>query len=378
MILKRYVIPPLLLLAVFPLAACGNADGQPADLPPKTVAWMQLESGNGQVNRRLSGIVAPGDEAELSFEVPGKVETVNMELGETFQKDDLLATLDDRIFALTVQQREGELSEARAQFEEARNDFRRKRNLIEAGAVSRSDFDLSKAAFEAARNQVAVAEARLELAKEDLADTRLTAPYDGSVSRRHIEPSQRVSPGQPAFEIQGDQRLEVAVSVPETLVGQLQVGARKTVEFPARPDLEVPAEIAEIGTRAESANAFPVTLRLSEPVPGLRPGMTAEVDFTMDGDNGNANPTENPESWFPIPVTAFEAAEGENHSVFRYDPETETIASQPVTIAHLSGPYGYVSQGLSAGDIIVKTGLPFLRDGQRVTLLNRDVRTFNP
>ena len=377
MILERYLIPPILLLAAFSLAACGNADGKPTELPPKTVAWIQIKSGDGQVNRRLSGIVAPADEAELSFEVPGKVETVNVELGETFQKEDVLATLDDRAYVLTVRQREGELSGARAQFEEARNDFRRKRNLIEAGAVSRSDFDLSKAAFEAARNQVVVAEARLDLAKEDLEDTRLAAPYDGSVSRRHIEPSQRVSPGQPAFEIQGDQKLEVAVSVPETLVGQLRVGDRKTVEFPANPDLKVPAEITEIGTRAESANAFPVTLALSEPVSGLRPGMTAEVDFALNGNNGDGSAKEGPESWFPIPVTAFEAAEGENHYVFRYDPETETIASQTVTIAHLSGPYGYVSRGLSAGDVIVKAGLPFLQDGQRVTLLNRDARTFN-
>jgi RND family efflux transporter MFP subunit len=321
--------------------------------------------------------VAPADEAELSFEVPGKVETVNVELGETFQKADVLATLDDRVYALTVQQREGELSEARAQFEEARNDFRRKRNLIEAGAVSRSEFDLSKAAFEAARNQVAVAEARLDLAKEDLADTRLVAPYDGSVSSRYIEPSQRVSPGQPALEIQGDQKLEVAVSVPETLVGQLQVGGRKTVEFPANPDLKVSAKITEIGARAESANAFPVVLTLVETAPSLRPGMTAEVDFALNDNNVDGSVKEGPESWFPIPVTAFEAGDGENHYVFRYDPETETIASQNVTIAHLSGPYGYVSRGLSAGDIIVKAGLPFLRDGQRVTLLNRDARTFN-
>ncbi|MFP4031686.1 MAG: efflux RND transporter periplasmic adaptor subunit [Desulfococcaceae bacterium] len=377
MILERYLIPPILLLAAFSLAACENADGETTELPPKTVAWIQLESGNGQVNRRLSGIVAPADKAELSFEVAGKVETVNVELGETFQKDDVLATLDDRTYALTVRQREGALSEARARFEEARNDFRRKRNLVEAGAVSQADFDLSKAAYEAARNQVTVAEARLDLAKEDLADARLTAPYDGSVSSRQIEPSQRVSPGQPALEIQGDQKLEVAVSVPETLVGRLQVGGRKTVEFPARPDLEVSAEIVEIGARAENANAFPVTLALSEPLSGLRPGMTAEVDFAMDGENGNGAPAERAESWFPIPVTAFEAAEGEDHYVFRYDPETETIAAQPVTIAHLSGPHGYVSRGLSAGDIIVKAGLPFLRDGQRVTLLNRDVQTFN-
>lgn len=377
MILERYLTPPLLLLAAFGLAACGSANGKPTELPPKTVAWIQLESGNGHVNRRLSGVVAPADEAELSFEVDGKVETVNVELGGTFQKEDVLAALDDRVYALTVRQREGELSEARAQLEEARNDFRRKRNLIEAGAVSRSDFDLSKAAFQANRNRVAVAEARLDLAREDLADTRLTAPYDGSVSSRYIEPSQRVSPGQPAFEIQGNQKLEVAVSVPETLVGRLRVGSRKAVEFPANPDLKVAAEITEIGARAESANAFPVVLTLVEPAPSLRPGMTAEVDFSLNGNNGDGSAKEAPESWFPIPVTAFEAGEGENHYIFRYDPETETIVSQTVTIAHLSGPHGYVSRGLSAGDILVKAGLPFLRDGQRVALLNRDVRTFN-
>lgn len=372
---KTILVP--VLAALITLAACGTEERTAEAPEPKTVAWIKLDGMEDRIDRNLSGVVRPAETAQVSFEIPGKVETVNVSLGERFAKDDVLAALDDTVYKLAVNQRTAELSEARARMDEARRDYNRKRKLIKANAISRADYDLAKTSFEAAKNQVAAAEARLELAREDLADARIVAPYDGSVSKRYIEPSQRVSPGQVAFEIQGDQRLEIAVSVPETMIGELEIGAVEVVKFPVHPDKEALVEITEIGTRAESANAFPVTLTLKTPQPGLRPGMTAEVNFAPTPLNGDGKAASDDAGLIPIPVTAFEAGPEQKHYVFKYEPESRTIAAKTVTIANISGRYGYVSDGLEKGDIIVKAGLPFLRDGQKVTLLDADVRTYN-
>ncbi len=374
---QKPVLFLLIILLSLGFTACGTEVQKAEERRPKTVSWIRLDRENGRINRSLSGVLRSAERAEMSFEVPGKVEAVHVELGEHFSRGDLLAELDDQVYELTVKQRAGELAEAEARLNEARNDFNRKSKLIKIDAVSRSEYDLAKAAYEAARTRVDVAEARLGLAEEDLADTGLVAPYDGTVSKRYIEPSQRVAAGQIAFEIQGNSNLEIAVSVPESVIPALTPGSVRTVRFPVNPDMEVEAGITEIGTRAESANAFPVILTLAEQYPELRAGMTAEVDFALPGSDLNGQGNTPADSLLRIPVTAFAASSGQGHYVYVYHPGDDTISRQPVTIASLSGQYGYVSEGLQPGDIIVKAGLPFLRDGQKVTLLNGDVRTYN-
>lgn len=360
----------------------------------KPVSTMIIGETKTYESRVVSGVVQPSDTTQLSFEVTGKVQEVYFELGEGFEKGQPLAKLDQINYELAVKEREGQLSEAKARLLESRRDFERKSDLVKDGAVSKSQFDISKSQFETAKYQVDIAKARLGMAKEDLDDTTLKAPYKGTVAARMIEPSQRVSPNMAAFTVQGDNGLEVSVLVPESLLSSISIGKVASIEIPA-VNMDFNAVIKEIGTAAEDASSFPVTLKInSEDTQKLKPGMSAEVTLEFDRVQEFAE-------GFKLPVNALLAESENRHFVFKLTkPETisqnnangqEAIAPEqtqnpdefiltkaPVEIIQLFDQHAVVGGDLKEGEIIVDAGLPFLSDGLKVTPISKGVNRYNP
>jgi RND family efflux transporter MFP subunit len=389
MIMKRTL---MIALCTLILGAC--SEEKTVQKLVKPVSTMIIGETKTYESRVFSGVVQPSDTTQLSFEVTGKVQEVYFELGEGFEKGQPLAKLDQINYELAVKEREGQLSEAKARLLESRRDFERKSDLVKDGAVSKSQFDISKSQFETAKDQVDIAKARLGMAKEDLDDTTLKAPYKGTVAARMIEPSQRVSPNMAAFTVQGDNGLEVSVLVPESLLSSISIGKVASIEIPA-VNMDFNAVIKEIGTAAEDASSFPVTLKInSEDTQKLKPGMSAEVTLEFDRVQEFAE-------GFKLPVNALLAESENRHFVFKLTkPETisqnnangqEAIAPEqtqnpdefiltkaPVEIIQLFDQHAVVGGDLKEGEIIVDAGLPFLSDGLKVTPISKGVNRYNP
>ena len=131
--------------------------------------------------------------------------------------------------------------------------------------------------------------------------------------------------------------------------------------------------ITEVGARAESANAFPVSLVLKDIPSQLRAGMTAEVDVTFQGAGRNGYQ----EQSIQIPVSAIMAGLGQQGFVFVFDPEQRVVNKREVITEDILDNLIYISDGLVPGDIIATAGVTFLRDGQAVTLLEQKTQIFN-
>lgn len=363
------------LAALMALTACADEQAQERQ-PPRPVAWTEVQALETAATRTLSGVLQSAQRAPLSFEVPGRISAIAVEIGDSFKAGDVLARLDPRNYRLALEERRSQLEEAQANLEEAERQFERQEELFERGWVSRSVYDTALARLETAASRVETAQTRLAIAKEDLADTDLRAPYAGSVAARLAEPSQQVTAGQTVFEIRGAAGgLEVSLSAPETLVDRLRRDAAHQVDVPARPDLDLRARIAEIGSEATTRNAFPVTLMLSNAPEDLRTGMTAEVTFQLDELPGAD--VDFTADAVAIPVTAFLSGEGDRNYAFLYDRDTETLRRTEIEIVDLTGDRAIVRSGLAAGDIIATKGLSFLMDGQEVTLLGLGVARYN-
>ena len=158
---------------------------------------------------RLPGRVRAARRAELSFDVPGFVDSFSLEEGRRVKAGEVVARLDDRIYR-------SRLDAARAEFERAQNDLARYQRLWESEqAVARAEVDDRRARLEAARTSLAAAE-------RDLADTAIKAPFEGVITRRRIEPFTNVQAKQPIAELQDLRALEVVVNVPERLVRRMR------------------------------------------------------------------------------------------------------------------------------------------------------------
>jgi len=353
-----------LLWIVTLLAACGE---EPKKTPPaiRAVKTITVQPQAAVQVRRISGLVQPVNVSQLSFEVGGSVATVQVKVGDKVKKGQVLATLDTRQYRLNQQSAEAELRQAKAQLVEKASTFKARKLLYERRVVAKTAFERAKAEYEAAVEGVRKIESKVALAKRDLTNTELRAPFDGFIAKRDVEPAQVVASGKVVLELQGKGDFEVAVNVPDTMINSLKRGQKTSVAFPTLPNLKVEGRIDEIASRGGEANTFPVTVRLLNPSPDLRAGMSAEVRFNL-GVPGL-------KTAFAVPVSALVPTQTKTRAahVYVFDRTTSTLKKTKVSVAAVRGNDVLIGKGLKAGEIVVTAGVAFLHDGLKVKLLAR-------
>jgi len=314
--------------------------------------------------RKFSGIVNATDSSNLSFEVNGIVDTVLVDIGSRVKKGQPLAVLDKEPYKLDMDAVRAELTAAKAQVVSTKEAYDRQKRVYSQGAGAKSRLERAKYNYEAARSQVKYQTAKLNLSKRNLDKTTLTAPYDGYIAWRSVQPHEEIKVGQTVLTIDAKGALEVGLAVPETTIHHLRVGTSATVRFPSLPDHSVKGSISDIGTAAVKSNAFPVKVRLTGPTEKISPGMTAEVSLVLEKER------QEQEAGFRIPIQAILPAReiGQGY-IFVYNPATSTVQKRLVETIRGEQNMAIVYKGLSAGDIIAVAGVGFLADGMKVKLM---------
>ncbi len=207
----------------------------------------------GSTTVRASGKVVPARHAVLSFVTAGRVQQVAVEVGDRVEAGAVLVILDDAAAAAAVSQAQAALYRAQAQAQAAA--------------------------------EVAEAEAALARAQADLANTRLRAPFAGTVTSIHVTVGEVVQPGQPILTLADLDHLQVETTdLSERDVARVTVGQAATV-FVEALNTEIPARVIRIAPEATVIGGdvvYPVLLELETPPPGLRWGMSADVTIPTD------------------------------------------------------------------------------------------------
>lgn len=334
----------------------------------RAVKTMVVNHASKANERQLSGVVKSELESELSFRVSGKVESVQVAQGAKVAKGQVLATLDSSDYIIRLKSAQAELESAKAEMVNTREDFKRLSKLAEKKYSSDSDVDRAEAAYQAALSKVDIAKSKVENARNDLQRTNLTAPFEGKIGKRSVEPHEEVRAGQVLFELQSKGRYEVEVLVPETLIDQIAFGDKVTAEFPSIKNLTIPGEISEIGSKAESGNAFPIKIKLDQIHPSLRAGLTSEVNFYYGKNNDSAIyliPTSS------VDLRLYDSKRGKltgQVPVYLFNPNTKQVYIKRVHVRDVRGNLLEVEEGLNEGDILVIAGVSFLSEGQKVKL----------
>lgn len=353
----------LLVVSFLALSAC-EEEVVPAQETIRSVKTITISAATQTNSRQIAGVVKSATTGDLSFRVGGQVVKVNTQAGEKVKRGDILAVIDQKEYRLAVQSAQAKLTSARADLTEKSDNLRRQRNLRAKDFVAAAAVDQAVASFGAARSQVQVAEAALENAQNDLSNTELKAPFDGSVAARSVEPFTEVSAGEVLFELQGESALQVEVLMPETLIRDVSYGDGVSVRFPTLENTAVDAVVNKIGTKAETGNAFPVTVDLAQTPADIRPGMTAQVTFNY-GEAGDQAVYVIPVSALDvrIPAASEEAIPGEAPVFILKDGKA---VQRKIQIRDIRGNEFEAVGGLSEGDELIVAGVPFLRPGQEV------------
>jgi RND family efflux transporter MFP subunit len=269
-----------------------------------------------------TGTLAAEDQVTLSAKVAGRVEAIDVDLGSRVRRGQAVARLDQTDFRLRVEQAEAALQQARARLglapsgkdelvepektsivrqaravlDEAKLTRDRGVKLLEQQLIARAQLDTAEAnlqvaegryqdALEEVRNRQAVLAQRrseLELARQQLADTVVTAPVDGAVSQRQASPGEYLATGAPMATLVRIHPLRLRVSVPEREAAGVRVGQLVRLTIDGDPTVYA-GRVVRLAPLVQELNR---TLTVEAEVPNergvLRAGAFARAEIVTD------------------------------------------------------------------------------------------------
>ncbi|MEG3192414.1 efflux RND transporter periplasmic adaptor subunit [Lysobacter sp. D1-1-M9] len=356
----------VLVLIALSLAACAGDDAAGSAARPVLVVQPTTDRTSGS---SFAGDVRAREESPLSFRVGGNLVERRVDVGDRVAAGDLLAVLEAGDFQAQARASRAQLEAAEAELARARADQARFAQLAEEQLVSRSRIDAQDAAAAAAQGRVDAARANLRVARNQTGYTQLRAPADGVIAARSAEAGQVVAAGQTVFTLAADGAREVAFAVPEGAIGRIASGQAVQVELWAQDGRRWPGQVREVAPAADPASrTYAARATVDAPAGALQLGQSARV--LLEGDVGAA---------LGVPLAALQRQiDGQGATVFVVDQETSTLRLQAVEV----GPYREdrvpVTGGLSADAWVVAAGGHLLREGQKVSAVDRDNRPLKP
>lgn len=222
-------------------------------------------------NTRCQGSLVADETTTLSAKVAGRVENVFVDVGDLVDPEKILVQLDPTDFKLLAEQADAQLQQARAavglkpgdpvenlnpekappvqeakaMLDEATQALARMTSLASEDAITQSDLELAesaervaKARYQSSLNSVrekialiSVQSAQRDLAHEQLRETKVSSPFEGTVQSRSVSPGTFVQAGQALLSVVRTKQLRFRTSVPERYAHLLKIGQRIAIHF---------------------------------------------------------------------------------------------------------------------------------------------------
>lgn len=232
---------------------------------------------------RLDGEVEAINKATVSAQTSGTVEKILVDVDDYVEKGKLIVQLKDVSQQAQLKKAIAGEKEANSHLSNAQNEFDRIKDIFEKKVVSKSKMDEATHALSAAKARLEAAKASLEEAREQLSYTRVTAPYSGIVTQRHVEVGENVQPGTPLMTGVSLEHLRVNVDVPQSLINSIRQ-YNKAYVYLKSPLSDTVNQIAVekitvFPVADQATNTFKVRLDLPEGIEGMFPGMYVKASL---------------------------------------------------------------------------------------------------
>ncbi len=282
----------LVLMAVPASMACGS--GEAADAPVAQTS--PVERQDLRLVAEATGLVEPIRTVEVKSKASGEILRLHVDVGDRVEPGFLLAEVDPRDVRNAFEQARADLEVAQARVQIAESQLRRSSELLAAGVVTEQEHEGTNLESANARAALQRAQTNLELAELRLTDVTIRAPMAGVILAKNVEEgvviqsaSGNVSGGTTLFTMANLDDMQVRTLVDETDMGQLRAGMAATVRVEAFQDRIFQGEVEKIEPQAtvqQNVTMFPVIVQLNNREGLLKPGMNAEVEILIDERRG--------------------------------------------------------------------------------------------
>lgn len=298
----------ILLLLLIPLTACDDGGGtaqaeepppsQEPAAPPDDVRELAAEvraapppaAADGAGVLTATGELVAFVESDLVPRQGGRVGRVLVDEGDSVDAGQPLVELETDYFELELRAAEAEEARAAAVLREAGRELERKQTLVDKDSIARAVYDRTLATQEEAAAARELAHARLDLARQRLADAVLRAPFAGVVVERRVEVGESLQPTTVAFVLVRTRPLKLRFRLPERYLPAVRRGDTVRAFFDPYPDTAFTGEIRLVGEMIDPASrSLEVEALLANGDGRLRPGLFARVEIDLDPGDGNGD-----------------------------------------------------------------------------------------
>lgn len=322
-----------------------------------TVTVTQATRSEWPLMLSANGNIAAWQETIVGTEANGlRLEDVLVNVGDRVRKGQLLARLQSDTVSADLEQTRASLQEAEAALAEASANADRARQLQSSGAMSAQQITQMLTGELTAKARLGVLKARIKSDEIRLAQTRVLAPDDGSISVRLATLGAVVQPGQELFRLIRRDRLEWRAEVPASDLQRLKAGMKTTVFTPGGSTVQGTIRMLAPTVDAQTRNGL-VYVDLAQ-TQDARAGMFARGEIQL-GSSGALT----------LPQSAVQMRDG-FHYVYRVNDESK-IAQTKVSVGRRSGERIEITGGIEANQKIVDSGVGFLADGDTVRVVAR-------
>jgi len=372
------------LAVALSLTGCGSGHGAPKtaeahEAAPVRVDALTVRETSLPSYYEATGTVRARTAATISAKVMGYVRQVNVNVGDRVRAGSTLVVLDSRDLDAGYRQAQAALNEARSAVPEADNGiagakaaldlaqvtYNRYKGLYEKDSVSRQEFDEMSMKLKVARANYEMAQARRAQLSSKIAQAEqgvaaaavnrsyafITAPFDGIVTEKPVEPGNLAAPGQPLLTIEraGSYRLEAAVE--EGKLSTVHVGQKVEVDLDAL-GASLNGRVTEIVPAVDAATRT-FTAKIDLPYsPQLRSGLYGRARFPLAAKKVIAVPPE--------------AVVENGQLVSVYVTDGAYARSRLVTVGDRDAGRYEILSGLNPGERVIAPVPPGIADGARV------------
>lgn len=275
----------------------GGRAGRGGPRAPMPVEFATVSRGALSDHVLVVGNLIGAATVEVAPRVNGRLQAVNVKLGDTVRRGQVLARVEDEEIQQQVRQAEASYQVAQATIRQREADLKlaktnldRSKSLVDRELLPQQTYDDTEARHQAAiaqldlaRAQFEQSKARLDELKITLANTNIVSPVDGFVSRRYLDPGSSVGANSPVAAVVDIRTVRLVANLVERDVKQVRAGTPAIMEVDAYPGEKFS------GTVSRVAPVFDPSTRTAEmeievPNPGfrLKPGMYARVELTVE------------------------------------------------------------------------------------------------
>lgn len=281
--------------------------------------------------------------AMLSSTMGGKIAKINVSEGSYVKKGAVLIEIESDILDKT-------LAELENSFEFVKKIYQKQSNLWEQKAISEIQF------LEAKNNKESL-ELKIETIKRQIRESKITAPFDGSIDRIYPKIGEMAAPGFSLIQLSGGGNLKIVANVSESYINSFKVGIPAEVEF-SEFNMKINSKIASISKAIDARNrTFRVELQTANIPQNARPNMLCGIKF---------NDLSIPNSMI-VPLASLQKS---SDGYFLYRAEGNIAKKVLVNVESVSDENAMITSGIKLNDKVISAGVLDVTDGQSIKIQN--------